>query len=128
MAGAGSAPDRAEKLETAIPPGPRLGDIVVEAEHLSKAFGDKLLLEDFSFTLPRGGIVGVIGPNGAGKTTLLRLLVDQDKPDGGALKIGPTVQLAYVDQSRESLDPDKTVYEEITGGVDRLVVGGRELH
>ena len=117
-----------DKLLLSIPPGPRLGDLVVEADHLTKAFGDRLLIDDFSFTLPRGGIVGVIGPNGAGKTTLLRLLVGQDQPDGGALKIGPTVQLAYVDQSRESLDPDQTVYGEITGGVDRLVVGGRELH
>jgi sulfate-transporting ATPase len=117
-----------DKLLLSIPPGPRLGDLVVEAEHLTKAFGERLLIDDFSFTLPRGGIVGVIGPNGAGKTTLLRLLVEQDKPDGGTLRIGPTVQLAYVDQSRESLDPDHSVYEEITGGVDRLVVGGRELH
>jgi ATP-binding cassette ChvD family protein len=118
----------ADKLLLSIPPGPRLGDLVVEADQLTKAFGDRLLFDNFSFTLPRGGIVGVIGPNGAGKTTLLRLLVDQDKPDGGSLKIGPTVQLAYVDQSRESLDPDKTVYEEITGGVDHLVVGGRDIH
>jgi ATPase subunit of ABC transporter with duplicated ATPase domains len=117
-----------DKLLLSIPPGPRLGDLVVEAEHLTKAFGERLLIDDFSFTLPRGGIVGVIGPNGAGKTTLLRLLVEQDKPDGGTLRIGPTVQLAYVDQSRESLAADHTVYEEITGGVDRLVVGGRELH
>ena len=117
-----------DKLLLSIPPGPRLGDLVVEADHLTKAFGDRLLFDDFSFTLPRGGIVGVIGPNGAGKTTLLRLLVEQDKPDSGALKIGPTVQLAYVDQSRESLDADQTVYEEITGGVDHLVVGGREIH
>jgi energy-dependent translational throttle protein EttA len=117
-----------DKLLLSIPPGPRLGDLVVEAEQLTKAFGDRLLIDDFSFTLPRGGIVGVIGPNGAGKTTLLRLLVGQDKPDGGTLRIGPTVQLAYVDQSRESLDGDHSVYEEITGGVDRLVVGGRELH
>src|SRR5947209_1383626 len=122
-----AAPDRAEKLEIFIPPGPRLGDIVVEAEHLSKAFGDKLLMEDLSFSLPRGGIVGVIGPNGAGKTTLFRMITGGDSPDGGKLRVGETVSLAYVDQSRETLDSNKTVYEEITGGVDHLVVGGREI-
>ncbi|MGH9008527.1 MAG: energy-dependent translational throttle protein EttA, partial [Acidimicrobiia bacterium] len=116
---------RPDKLEIVIPPGPRLGDLVVEADHLSKGFGDRLLIDDLSFSLPRGGIVGVIGPNGAGKTTLFRMITGAEQPDGGTLKIGPTVQLAYVDQSRETLDPDKTVYEEITGGVDNLVVGGR---
>jgi ATP-binding cassette ChvD family protein len=119
---------RPDKLEIVIPPGPRLGDLVVEAEHLSKGFADRLLIDDLSFSLPRGGIVGVIGPNGAGKTTLCRMITGAEQPDGGSLKIGPTVQLAYVDQSRETLDPDKTVYEEITGGVDNLVVGGREIH
>jgi len=119
---------RPDKLEIVIPPGPRLGDLVVEAEHLSKGFGDRLLIDDLSFSLPRGGIVGVIGPNGAGKTTLFRMITGAEEPDGGSLKIGPTVELAYVDQSRETLDPDKTVYEEITGGVDNLVVGGREIH
>jgi sulfate-transporting ATPase len=119
---------RADKLEIMIPPGPRLGDLVVEAEHLTKAFGDRLLIDDLTFSLPRGGIVGVIGPNGAGKTTLFRMITGTEQPDGGSLKIGPTVDLAYVDQSRETLDADKTVYEEITGGVDNLVVGGREIH
>jgi sulfate-transporting ATPase len=117
-----------DKLEIVVPPGPRLGDVVVEAEHLTKGFGDRLLIDDFSFSLPRGGIVGVIGPNGAGKTTLFRMITGAEQPDGGTLKIGPTVQLGYVDQSREALDADKTVYEEITGGVDNLVVGGREIH
>ena len=117
-----------DKLEIVIPPGPRLGDLVVEAEHLSKGFGDRLLIDDLTFSLPRGGIVGVIGPNGAGKTTLFRMITGAEQPDGGTLKVGPTVELAYVDQSRETLDPNKTVYEEITGGVDNLVVGGREIH
>jgi ATP-binding cassette ChvD family protein len=119
---------RPDQLEIVIPPGPRLGDLVVEADHLTKGFGDRLLIDDLTFSLPRGGIVGVIGPNGAGKTTLFRMITGAEQPDGGTLKIGPTVELAYVDQSRETLDPDKTVYEEITGGVDNLVVGGREIH
>jgi energy-dependent translational throttle protein EttA len=119
---------RAEKVELSIPPGPRLGDQVVDAGDVVKAFGDHLLMDGLSFTLPPGGIVGVIGPNGAGKTTLFRMIVGEEKPDAGSVTIGPSVQLAYVDQSRESLTPDATVYEEITGGVDRLVVGGRELH
>src|SRR5919201_3029866 len=123
--------DTAQKIETSeiyIAPGPRLGDTVVEARGLTKGFGDDLLIDGLDFTLPRGGIVGVIGPNGAGKTTLFRMITGAEQPDGGTLKIGPTVQLAYVDQSRETLDPDKTVYAEITGGVDNLVVGGREIH
>ncbi|HVW34232.1 MAG TPA: energy-dependent translational throttle protein EttA [Acidimicrobiia bacterium] len=123
-----AAPDRAEKLEIVIPPGPRLGDVVVEAENLTKGFGERLLIDNLSFSLPRGGIVGVIGPNGAGKTTLFRMITGSEKPDSGELRVGSTVQLAYVDQSRETLDPTKTVYEEITGGVDNLVVGGREIH
>ena len=123
-----SAERRAEKLQISIPPGPRLGDQVVEAEHLRKGYGDRLLVDDLSFMLPRGGIVGVIGANGAGKTTLFRMLVGQEQPDEGALVVGPTVEFAYVDQSRESLDADKTVYEEITGGVDNLKVGDREVH
>jgi ATP-binding cassette ChvD family protein len=123
-AGAG----RERNLEIAIPPGPRLGDVVLEVEHLRKAYGDQLLIDDLTFSLPKGGIVGVIGPNGAGKTTLFRMITGQEEPDAGALRLGPTVQLAYVDQSRESLDPDKTVYEELTGGVDHMVVAGREIH
>ncbi|HUR22463.1 MAG TPA: energy-dependent translational throttle protein EttA [Acidimicrobiales bacterium] len=123
-----AAPERAEKLEIAIPPGPRLGDVVVEAEGLSKGYGERLLVEDLTFSLPPGGIVGVVGPNGAGKTTLFRMIVGDEKPDGGTIRVGSTVQLAYVDQSRESLDGSNTVYEEVTGGVDNLVVGGREIH
>jgi ATP-binding cassette ChvD family protein len=128
VAEAEAAEQRAEKLQIAIPPGPRLGDVVIEADHLRKAFGDRLLIDDLSFKLPPGGIVGVIGPNGAGKTTLFRTFSGQEQPDAGALRIGPTVELAYVDQSRESLDGSKTVYEEITGGVDHLNVGGRDVH
>jgi sulfate-transporting ATPase len=123
-----SAERREAKLQISIPPGPRLGDLVVEAEKLRKGYGDRLLIDDLSFSLPRGGIVGVIGANGAGKTTLFRMLVGQEQPDDGALKVGPTVEFAYVDQSRESLDAKLTVYEEITGGVDLLKVGDREVH
>jgi len=114
---------RNETNEIYIPPGPHLGDLVVEAEGLRKSFGDKLLFEDMSFRLPRGGIVGVIGPNGAGKTTLFRMLVGQEKPDAGTLRVGDTVKLAYVDQSRDSLDPSKTVWEEISDGSDVIQVG-----
>ncbi|MCL4292228.1 MAG: energy-dependent translational throttle protein EttA [Acidimicrobiia bacterium] len=116
------------KLLISIPPGPRLGDVVVEADGLTKGYGDRLLIDGLSFSLPRGGIVGVIGANGAGKTTLFRMIAGQESPDGGSLQVGETVELAYVDQSREALDPDLTVYETITGGVDHLVVGGREIH
>jgi ATP-binding cassette ChvD family protein len=128
VAEAESVERRDTKLQISIPPGPRLGDQVVEAEHLSKGYADRLLIDDLSFMLPRGGIVGVIGANGAGKTTLFRMLVGQEPADGGSLVVGPTVQFAYVDQSRESLDGTKTVYEEITGGVDHLKVGDREVH
>jgi ATPase subunit of ABC transporter with duplicated ATPase domains len=156
LAEAAAAPERAERLEIAIPPGARLGDVVVEAEHLTKGYGDNLLIDDLSFSLPPGGIVGVIGPNGAGKTTLFRMIIaaaaaaaaggagaptgeamsrqakshshSSEPPDDGTLRVGTTVSLAYVDQSRESLDSASTVYEEITGGVDHLVVGGREIH
>ncbi|HMC42391.1 MAG TPA: energy-dependent translational throttle protein EttA, partial [Acidimicrobiales bacterium] len=128
VAEAAAAPERAERLEIAIPPGPRLGEVVVECEQLAKGYGDRLLVDDLTFSLPRGGIVGVIGPNGAGKTTLFRMVTGQEESDAGSLRVGPTVQLAYVDQSRDVLDPERTVYEEITGGVDHLVVGGREIH
>jgi sulfate-transporting ATPase len=117
-----------DRLEIAIPPGPRLGDQVIEVDQLTKGYGDRLLIDDLSFTLPRAGIVGVIGPNGAGKTTLFRMLTGLEAPDGGSVTVGDTVELAYVDQGRDSLDPDKTVYEEITGGVDHLKVGNREIH
>jgi energy-dependent translational throttle protein EttA len=117
-----------DRLEINIPPGPRLGDQVIEVEHLAKGYGERLLIDDLSFTLPRAGIVGVIGPNGAGKTTLFRVLTGSEPADAGTVMVGDTVQLAYVDQSRESLDATQTVYEEITGGVDHLKVGGREIH
>ena len=117
-----------ERLQIQIPPGPHLGDLVIEVEHLSKGYGDRLLIEDLSFSLPRAGIVGVIGPNGAGKTTLFRMLTGAEEPDGGTIRIGPSVQLAYVDQSRDALDPDKTVYEEITDGQDVLRLGNREIN
>ncbi|HEX6435009.1 MAG TPA: energy-dependent translational throttle protein EttA [Gemmatimonadales bacterium] len=114
--------------EILIPVPPRLGDEVVVAEGLTKGYGDRLLIDDLSFALPRGGIVGVIGPNGAGKTTLFRMITGQETPDGGTLKIGSTVQIAYVDQSRETLDPEKTVYQEITGGQDQLQFGKRSVN
>ena len=117
------APDTAQIV---LPPGPRLGDVVIEAEHLSKAFGDRLLIDDLSFRLPPGGIVGIIGPNGAGKTTLFRMLTGHEKPDGGEIRIGPSVQLAYVDQSRQALDDSKSVWAEISGGLDIIKVGNYE--
>src|SRR5438874_4140793 len=120
-----SGDQRAQTLEITIPAGPRLGDVVVEADGVSKAYGDRVLIEKLAFKLPRGGIVGVIGPNGAGKTTLFRLLVGQEKPDAGTLRLGETVTLAYVDQSRDALDGKKTVWEEISEGADTLSVGGR---
>ena len=116
-----------EQVEIYIPPGPRLGDQVVESRGLRKAYGDLLLIDDLNFTLPRGGIVGVIGPNGAGKTTLFRMITGQEKPDGGSLKLGETVQLGYVDQSRDALSPNKSVWEEIAGGLDELMVGKRPV-
>ena len=119
--------ERDGAAEIIIPQGPRLGDIVVQAEHLSKGYGDRLLIEDLNFSLPRGGIVGVIGANGAGKTTLFRMITGQEKPDQGALRVGDTVQLAYVDQSRDSLDPKKNVWEEISGGAEQLTLGSRQM-
>ena len=116
-----------DQVEIYIPPGPRLGDIVVEARGLRKAYGDQLLMEDVSFTLPRGGIVGVIGPNGAGKTTLFRMITGQETPDAGTLRLGETVQVGHVDQSRDALGADKTVWEEITGGVDEVELGKRAV-
>ena len=128
VAEAESAERRADRLEIVIPPGPRLGDVVVHAQGLTKGFADRLLIEDLSFLLPPGGIVGVIGANGAGKTTLFRLLVGEEAPDAGSLTVGSTVSFAYVDQSRNSLAPDATVFEAIAGGQDHLVVGNREIH
>ncbi|MDQ2645218.1 MAG: energy-dependent translational throttle protein EttA [Myxococcota bacterium] len=116
-----------DAAEISMPPGPRLGDLVIEAEDLKKAFGDRLLVEGLSFRLPRAGIVGVIGPNGAGKTTLFKMLVGQEKPDGGALKVGETVKIAYVDQSRASLGADHSVWQEISGGEDKIALGKREV-
>jgi ATP-binding cassette ChvD family protein len=117
---------RNETNELYIPPGPRLGDLVIEAEHLKKAFGDRLLIEDLSFSLPPGGIVGVIGPNGAGKSTLFKMLTNNEQPDGGSIRVGPTVEVSYVDQSRDALDGNKTVWEEISNGQDILKVGNYE--
>jgi len=117
----------ARELEIAIPPGPRLGDTVIEVADLRKGYGDRLLIEDLTFSLPRAGIVGIIGPNGAGKTTLFRMLVGQESPDSGAITIGETVQLAYVDQRRDDLRAEKTVFEEVTQGVEFVKVGAREI-
>jgi sulfate-transporting ATPase len=122
--------DAAQRIETAeiyVAPGPRLGDVVVEARHLRKGYGDNLLIEDLNFTLPRGGIVGVIGPNGAGKTTLFRMITGAEKPDAGTLKLGETVQIGYVDQNRDALSANKTVWEEISGGHDEVELGKRKV-
>ncbi len=123
-----AADRRGDALEIAIPPGPRLGDVVVNASGLTKGFGERQLIEDLTFLLPPGGIVGVIGPNGAGKTTLFKIMVGQEPPDGGSIDVGATVNFSYLDQSRDSLDPEATVYDEITGGVERIIVGSREIH
>jgi energy-dependent translational throttle protein EttA len=117
-----------DKVEIHIPPGPRLGDVVIEAEHVQKGFGDSLLVEDLTFSLPPAGIVGVIGPNGAGKTTLFRMIAGQETPDGGALRVGDTVQLAYVDQARADLDPANTVWKEISGNQDVITLGKKEVN
>src|SRR5499426_375834 len=122
--------ETAQKIETAeiyIAPGPRLGDVVVEARGLKKGYGDTVLMEDVTFTLPRGGIVGVIGPNGAGKTTLFRMITGKEQPDAGTLRLGETVVPAYVDQSRDALDPDKTVWDEISGGNDEIELGKKKV-
>ena len=118
------AEGREKELELYIPPGPRLGDVVIEADNVRKAYGDRLLIENMDFRLPPGGIVGVIGPNGAGKTTLFRMITDQEKPDSGSFRLGETVKLAYIDQNRE-LDPNKTIWEEISGGSDQIELGNR---
>ena len=118
----------ARDLELYIPPGPRLGKVVIETENVSKAFGDRLLVENMSFALPPGGIVGVIGPNGAGKSTLFKMIIGQEHPDSGTIRIGETVQLAYVDQSRDTLDPEKTIWEAITEGQETLLMGNREVN
>ena len=117
-----------DKVEIHIPAGPRLGDVVVDAEHVAKGFGDRLLVEDMTFSLPPGGIVGVIGPNGAGKTTLFRMIAGEEQPDSGALRIGETVELAYVDQARADLDPENTVWKEISGNQDMIELGKKEVN
>ncbi len=127
LAEANDAKGTARELEIAIPPGPRLGETVIEVKDLTKGYGDNLLIDDLTFSLPKAGIVGVIGANGAGKTTLFRMIVGQDRPDGGSITIGDTVQLAYVDQSRDDLQGDATVYQEISGGNEFIKVGPREL-
>jgi len=119
---------RQKDLELYIPSGPRLGKVVIQAESISKSFGDKILFQEFSFNLPPGGIIGVIGPHGAGKTTLFRLIVQDEQPDGGVIRIGETVQLAYLDQSRASLEAEKTVWEMISGGAERIKLGHREMN
>ena len=120
--------EKVDNVEIYIPPGPRLGNVVIEATNLRKGYGDLLLIDDLSFKLPPAGIVGVIGPNGAGKTTLFRMLVGQEKPDAGTLRVGETVKIAHVDQSRETLDPDATVYETLSGGNEILTLGKREVN
>jgi ATP-binding cassette ChvD family protein len=119
--------EKIQELELYVPPGPRLGNVVIEADDVRKAYGDKLLIDDMSFKLPPGGIIGIIGPNGAGKTTLFRMIVGQEKPDAGTIRVGETVKLAYVDQSR-TLDPSKTIFQEITGGGDVVQLGTREMN
>ena len=119
--------EKLDKVEIYIPPGPRLGDIVVEARGVKKAYGDTVLFDDLTFTLPRGGIVGVIGPNGAGKTTTFRMITGQEQPDAGTIRLGETVQIGYVDQNRDALDPNKTVFDVVTGGEDELELGKRKV-
>ena len=119
---------RSEELEIYIPPGPRLGNMVIEAQNVAKGYGDRILMEDLSFALPPAGIVGIIGPNGAGKTTLFRMITAQESPDKGTIRIGETVKLAYVDQSRDTLNPDKTIWEEISGGQDVIQLGTRQVN
>jgi ATPase subunit of ABC transporter with duplicated ATPase domains len=123
-----SSERRADKLEIAIPPGPRLGDVVVNADKITKGFDDRLLIEDLTFLLPPGGIVGVIGPNGAGKTTLFKMMIGQEEPDAGTIEVGSTVSFAYVDQSRDNLDASATVFDEISEGQEHMMIGNREIH
>jgi ATPase subunit of ABC transporter with duplicated ATPase domains len=120
--------EQIDEFEIQIPPGKHLGELVIEATNLVKGYGDRVLIDDLNFRLPAGGIVGVIGPNGAGKTTLFRMLIGEEEADAGELRVGSTVELGYVDQSREGLDPAKTAYEEISGGYDTLDMGGRSVN
>jgi sulfate-transporting ATPase len=119
--------DRQEEFEMQIPPGKHLGELVIELDKASKGYNDRLLIDNLSLHLPAGGIVGIIGPNGAGKTTLFRMLVEEEKPDSGQVRVGPTVELGYVDQNRDALDPEKTIFEEISGGYDNFEIGGRKI-
>ncbi len=121
------SPERMQELQIYIPPGPRLGDVVIEAQNVAKSYEGKLLYDNLSFTMPKGSIVGIVGPNGAGKTTLFRMITGQEKPDAGTFKVGETVKLAYVDQARKDIDPNKTVFEEISKGEDMITLGGREV-
>ena len=118
----------AKELEIYIPPGPRLGDVVIESRNVTKSYGDRILMENLSFSLPPGGIVGIIGPNGAGKTTLLRLITGQENPDSGTIRMGETVKMAYVDQSRDILDPEKTIWEVISEKQDTIQLGSRQIN
>jgi ATPase subunit of ABC transporter with duplicated ATPase domains len=120
-------PEKLQELTIYIPPGPRLGEIVVEAQNVRKSYGNKILFDDLNFSIPRGGIVGIIGPNGVGKTTLFRMMSGLEKPDAGTFKIGDTVKMAYVDQNRDGLAADKTVFDEVSGGNDVIPLGGREV-
>jgi sulfate-transporting ATPase len=120
--------EREDRLELFIPPGPRLGNIVIEANNISKSYGDKLLYEDLSFALPPAGIVGIIGPNGAGKTTLFKLITGEETPDAGTFRIGETVKLAHVDQLHKDMDPEKTVFETITGGTENMILGNKQIN
>jgi ATPase subunit of ABC transporter with duplicated ATPase domains len=117
-----------KEIELFVPPGPRLGNMVIEADNVSKGYDDKLLVENMSFKLPPGGIVGIIGPNGAGKTTLFRMITGQEEPDAGTIRIGESVKLGYVDQSRDVLDPEKTIWETIADGMDVIMLGDREIN
>jgi ATPase subunit of ABC transporter with duplicated ATPase domains len=119
---------RLNDLEIYIPPGPRLGDIVIQSEHVSKTYGDHILVDDMTFSVPPGAIVGIIGPNGAGKTTLFRMITGQERPDSGEIQVGQTVKLGYLDQSRASLDPEETIWQSISGGADQIVLGSREYN
>ncbi len=123
-----ASPEKVQEMQIYIPPGPRLGDTVIEGKHISKGFGENLLIDDLTFSIPKGAIVGIIGPNGAGKTTLFKMMAGLEKPDSGEIVIGSTVKMAYVDQERNTLDPNKTIFEEITGGTDLLKVGSREMN
>ena len=127
MAAAAARTQRLDFDEIRIPPGPRLGSLVIEAEHVRKSFDDRELFRDLSFALPRNGIVGVIGPNGVGKTTLFQMIIGNEKPDEGTFRIGETVQIAYVDQNRASIDPDRTAWEVVSGGDDILHIGSVEV-